>query len=120
MTTQDTVPGRQRRNMAVMVLGWVCILFGLVLLAGGIWLIALGGSWYYAIAGIGLVATGVLLNRHSMAALWVYLLTWLGTLGWAYWEVGFDWWAQMPRLVAPTLILVLILLCVPVLARGRH
>ena len=35
----------------------------------------------------------------------------------AWWEVGSDWWAQVPRMVAPTLILVLVLLCIPALRR---
>ena len=123
MTTSDTfAPHRTHprgRNWAVMVLGWVCIIFGLVIAAGGIWLLMLGGSWYYALAGIGLIATGVLLNAHNMAAVWVYLVVWLGTVAWAWWEVGADWWAQVPRLVAPTLILVLVLLCIPALLRRR-
>uniref|UniRef100_UPI00142DE615 hypothetical protein n=1 Tax=Acinetobacter piscicola TaxID=2006115 RepID=UPI00142DE615 len=29
----------------------IAIVFGLVLLIGGIWLAVLGGSWYYIIAG---------------------------------------------------------------------
>jgi glucose dehydrogenase len=106
-----------RRPLAVKLLGWLCILFGLPILGGGVWLILLGGSWYYGFAGAGLIATGVLLHRYSVAAVWVYLAVWLGTLAWAWWEVGADWWAQVPRLVAPTLFLVLVLLCLPVLRR---
>ncbi|QQA41910.1 glucose dehydrogenase [Pelagovum pacificum] len=104
---------------AVTLLGWICILLGAIIFALGVWLIALGGSWYYGLAGAGLVVTGVLLNMRSMAAVWVFLLTWGGTVVWAFWEVGMDWWAQLPRLVAPTLILVLVLLCIPALARRR-
>ncbi|MWD27948.1 glucose dehydrogenase [Aquicoccus sp. SCR17] len=122
MTTRDeALHSRDRRSggggIAASILGWLCILLGLVLLVGGIWLISLGGSWYYALAGLGLGLTGLLLNWRNMAAVWVYLLTWLGTLGWAWWEVGPDWWAQVPRLVAPTVILVFVLLCIPVLRR---
>lgn len=97
--------------------GVVCLLLGLVLLAGGVWLIALGGSWYYGLAGLGLVLVGILLFQRSFAAVWLYLAVWLGTVVWAFWEVGTDWWAQMPRLVGPTLILVLVLLCIPALRR---
>lgn len=122
MTTRDTFPSHsetQSRNGLVLLLGWICILLGAVLAAGGVWLITLGGSLYYALAGAGLFATGVLLNHHKLAAIWLYLLVWIGTLGWAWWEVGADWWAQVPRLVAPTLILVLVLLCIPALTRRR-
>nr|WP_235865423.1 glucose dehydrogenase [Alloyangia mangrovi] len=105
----------------VKLLGWVCVLLGLVLLAGGLWLIFLGGSWYYALAGLGLILTGTLLNRGSMMALWLYLLVWTGTLGWAWWESGSDWWAQLPRMLSPTVILLLMLACIPTLSRnGRR
>jgi quinoprotein glucose dehydrogenase len=120
MATYDRPQGPAHRSAWVMALGWICILLGLVILALGVWLIVLGGSWYYGLAGLGLIVTGILLNRHSMGAVWVYLVTWLGTLGWAWWEVGTDWWAHVPRLVAPTLILVLVLLCIPALLRWNR
>ncbi|MBF9034317.1 glucose dehydrogenase [Rhodobacterales bacterium HKCCE2091] len=109
-----------RPNWAIIVLGCVLILMGLVITAGGVWLIALGGSWYYAPAGIGLLVTGLLLFRGRRAAVPLYLLVWLATLAWAFWEVGTDWWAQVPRLVAPTVVLLLVLLCLPGLTRTRH
>lgn len=101
----------------VKILGWVNIALGAVILVGGLWLIILGGSWYYGLAGLGLFGTGLLLTRARIEAVWLYLLVWLGTLGWSWWEVGADWWAQVPRLVAPTLILLLVLLCIPALSR---
>ena len=99
------------------VIGALMALIGIVLGGGGIWLIALGGSWYYLIAGIGLVVSGALLAAQAMAGVWVYLLTYVFTILWAFWEVGTDWWAQVPRLVAPTVILVLVLICIPMLRR---
>lgn len=101
----------------VKILGWVNVILGAVIFAGGLWLIFLGGSWYYGLAGLGLLVTGIMLNRYMIEAVWVYLLVWLGTLIWAWWEVGADWWAQVPRLVAPTLILILVLACIPALSR---
>ena len=103
---------------AVVVLAVVMVLFGLPILAGGLWLITLGGSWYYALAGLGLLVSAWFLFRHSMLGVWVYLVTFAGTVIWALWERGFDGWAQVPRLVAPTVILILVLLAVPAL-RGR-
>ena len=60
---------------AVMVLAAVMVLFGLPIFAGGVWLIALGGSWYYALAGLGLLVSDWFLFRHSMLGVWIYLLT---------------------------------------------
>ncbi|MFD2648467.1 membrane-bound PQQ-dependent dehydrogenase, glucose/quinate/shikimate family [Devosia albogilva] len=107
--------GRGFGYWAVLVLALVMAVFGLPIFAGGIWLITLGGSWYYALAGLGLVVSAFFLFRHSMAGVWIYLLTFLGTLIWALWEKGMDGWAQVPRLVGPTVILVLVLLCIPAL-----
>jgi quinoprotein glucose dehydrogenase len=73
------------------------VLCGAYLLIGGIWLSTIGGSWYYVISGIAMLATAFLLYRRHSAALVVYALLLLGTLAWAVWEVGFDFWALAPR-----------------------
>jgi quinoprotein glucose dehydrogenase len=39
----------------------VLLLFGVYLAAGGIWLLGLGGTAYYLIAGVALLATAALL-----------------------------------------------------------
>jgi quinoprotein glucose dehydrogenase len=101
-----------------MVLALIMVLFGLPIMAGGIWLLSLGGSFYYAIAGFGLLASAFFLFRHSIAGVWIYLATFAFTLVWAIWESGLNDWAQVPRLVAPTIILALVLLTIPAL-RGR-
>ncbi|WP_108660561.1 glucose dehydrogenase [Acuticoccus kandeliae] len=113
----DTQRTRGVGHWVVMLLALVIGALGVVLAAGGAYLIALGGSWYYAPAGLGLIATAVLLARRDISALYIYLLVWIGTLGWAYWEAGLDWWAQVPRVVAPTVLLVLVLLATPALGR---
>lgn len=72
-------------------------IIGLVLTGGGGWLLSLGGSPYYLVTGIAFLVTAVLLFRRSAAALWLYALIVLGSLAWAIWEVGFDWWQLGPR-----------------------
>ncbi|CAO3440406.1 membrane-bound PQQ-dependent dehydrogenase, glucose/quinate/shikimate family [Azospirillum endophyticum] len=72
-------------------------ILGLGSLGGGLWLILLGGSWYYAVAGLLLLATALLLAKRSPAALSVYALLVIGTLIWALWEVGLDWWPLSAR-----------------------
>jgi len=101
-----------------MLVAAILFLFGLPIAAGGAWLIALGGSWYYLLAGIGLLATSYRLFRRDRNALWAYLLTYVGTVIWALWEAGFNGWAQVPRLIAPTVVLVLVLTTLPML-RGQ-
>lgn len=101
-------------------LGIVLVLFGLPIAAGGAWLIALGGSWYYLPAGLGLLVTAYFLFRHQTTAFWVYLVVFVATIAWALWEAGFNGWAQVPRLVAPTLIFILMLLTLPALKNSHR
>jgi quinoprotein glucose dehydrogenase len=101
-----------------MFVGALLVVLGLLIGAGGVWLITLGGSWYYLPAGIALLVSGVLLLRRHVAGIWLYALTWLATLIWAYWEVGMDGWGLMPRTLAPTIILVFVLLTLPFFGNG--
>jgi quinoprotein glucose dehydrogenase len=98
-----------------MFVALVLLIFGLPIAVGGAWLITLGGSWYYLPAGIGLILTAWFLFRRDITALWVYLITYFATLVWALWEAGFNGWAQVPRLLAPTVVLVLVLTTLPAL-----
>lgn len=75
----------------------VMVAMGMALAGGGLWLIGLGGSFYYLVAGIALLATAWLLLLRSSAALWLYAALLLGTMIWALWEVGLDFWSLAPR-----------------------
>ncbi|WP_230517712.1 MULTISPECIES: membrane-bound PQQ-dependent dehydrogenase, glucose/quinate/shikimate family [unclassified Janthinobacterium] len=80
------------------VTGVIFILFGLALLGGGIWLASLGGSWYYLLAGIGMLVAGALVfqGKRSAQPFMAFLL--IATLIWSIIEVKFDWWQLLPRL----------------------
>ncbi len=77
---------------------------GLYLLIGGAWLVVLGGSWYYPIAGLVMLGVTVMLFRGKRAALWLYAALLLATMIWGVWEVGFDFWALTPRSDIPRLL----------------
>ena len=83
--------------MLTVVTGWVLVVLGALLGAGGVWLALLGGSWAYIALGIWLLITGVLLARRRRVGLAVYAAMLVATLIWALWEVGFDRWALIPR-----------------------
>jgi quinate dehydrogenase (quinone) len=91
---------------ALVLFGVVLALVGAALALGGVRLAMLGGSWYYLIAGVALVASGVLYGLRRDAGLWVYLAVFIGTLVWSLAEVGLDFWPLVPR-VAPVLVLAL-------------
>ena len=87
--------------------GVVLALVGLALAIGGVRLATLGGSWYYLIAGVVTLASGVLLLRAKALGGALYLLVVIGTALWALAEVGTSFWGLVPRL-APVLVLGLI------------
>jgi quinoprotein glucose dehydrogenase len=74
-------------------------LIGLLLALPGAYLIALGGSWYYLLAGIAIVVSAVLLARGRRTGCYLYGITFAATVVWSLWEVGLDFWALIPRLV---------------------
>lgn len=78
--------------MILIVTAVVFAVLGLALGGGGGYLLSLGGSPFYLIAGLAFILVALLLLMRKAAALWIYGLFILGCLGWAIWEVGFDWW----------------------------
>ena len=86
-------------------------LTGLALLAGGVWLATLGGSWYYLVAGLAFIGSAVLTWRRDPWALWLYAALTLVSVGWALWEVGLDWWQLAPR--GDVIIILGVLLVLP-------
>ncbi|MDG5498430.1 glucose/quinate/shikimate family membrane-bound PQQ-dependent dehydrogenase [Marinobacter sp. BGYM27] len=98
----------------MIIMAIIFVLMGVTLLAGGAWLITLGGSWYYAPAGIALVVTGCLVMRKRTSAQLVYALFLLFSAVWAIWESGLDWWPLAARLG------VFLLLAIPLLFPARY
>jgi quinoprotein glucose dehydrogenase len=77
--------------------GIVFALLGLALAGGGAWLAALGGSLFYLPAGIGILASGLLLLAKRFEALGLYSVVMIATMVWAVSESGFDFWPLAAR-----------------------
>ncbi len=88
--------------------GVVLLLIALVLVAGGAMLLWLGGSPYYLIAGIAVLATALAVFKRSRHAAAIYGCLLLGTVVWSVWEVGLDGWALAPRLLGPAIVGLLV------------
>lgn len=101
------------------LLATVLALVGLPLLCGGIYLMSLGGSWYYALTGAGLLASAWWLFGGWMKGVWVYLAVLGLTVLWALFEAGFNFWAVEARVVAPLFLGGWALLLVPRIAAGK-
>jgi quinoprotein glucose dehydrogenase len=99
------------RSFAAMLL-----IIALTLLVGGVELVLLGGSRWYAVTGLLTSVCAVLLWRGERLGSWIYGFVLCYSIIWSIAEVGLAPWGLMPRLLAP-MLLGLILLA-PWLQRG--
>jgi quinoprotein glucose dehydrogenase len=88
---------------------------GLVVLGGK--LILVGGSWYYALMGVAVIAAGVLLAMRRGLGIVLFGLASLATLVWALWEVGLNGWGLLPRLAWLSGLGLILLAFWPVVSR---
>lgn len=107
-------PRRGPAHLIAVVLAAIGALFvaaiGAILIWGGLQLIGVGGSWYYLLAGAGLVASGLLLALRKPLGGVLFGIVLLATLAWSVWEAGMAFWALMPRVFSPLVISVVVLL----------
>lgn len=92
------MPRLPRAGALLLITGSAFILLGLAAAGGGAYLVLLGGSLHYLLAGLGVALVGVLLIARRREALWLYALVLAGTTAWAVVEVRLDWWQLLPRL----------------------
>lgn len=102
--------------LTALIAGLIIAIIALVLLVGGIWLAALGGSAYYAVTGVAMLVSGVLLMRGRRLGGWIYVAVIFFTLIWALWEAGANGWALVPRVVAPVVLLILVIFAMAALS----
>lgn len=106
---------------AVAILAALLALIGATLFLGGAYLAMLGGSWYYVLAGAGLMVSAWYLIQRRLRGAWIYIAVFAFTLLWALSEAQLDGWALLPRLLGPFVLLAAVIAAMPVLApdRGR-
>lgn len=116
----SNTPPSRFAGWALMAFAAVIALFGAIMAAGGLWLVILGGSWYYLPAGIALLAAGILMALSRLVGVLLYWLTFIVTVIWAIWEVGLTPWALMPRVLALAVLALISLCFIPVIRRRQH
>lgn len=107
-------------NLYVRLFSLLLGLIGSILLSGGVYLILLGGSWYYALAGAGSGISALWLWQGRIKGVWIFLAGCLLTVIWSLFEVGLDFWPLVPRLVAPIFLCSLVLFIAPSLDYKQH
>ncbi|TCM20770.1 quinate dehydrogenase (quinone) [Novosphingobium sp. PhB165] len=100
------------------LLGTIILLAGLFFTLGGAKLASLGGSLYFVVAGIALLVSGFLIFRRRPAGALLFGATFLLTICWAVWEVGFAFWPLISRLLAMGIGATVVALSYPLLVRA--
>jgi quinate dehydrogenase (quinone) len=102
----------------LILLGAVIVLAGLFFAIGGARLVMLGGSWYFLLAGIGLIASGLLIIRRRTLGAMLFALVVVLTAIWAVWDAGLSFWPLVSRLLAIGVGSVFVALSFPLLRRA--
>lgn len=97
-------------------LGGFMLVFGLAFGLPGVYLMLLGGSWFFALTGLATALCGLMIHRGQPWGLWIYIAVFAASVGWALWDVrALDlwFWPLVPRLFALFVLLWLALLLGP-------
>ncbi|WP_409158282.1 glucose/quinate/shikimate family membrane-bound PQQ-dependent dehydrogenase [Pectobacterium sp. B2J-2] len=99
-----------------------CLLLGLILLSvslyyiiGGVKLLSLGGSSYFAGAGILMLLSAIQLFRRKSSAVFLFALAFLVTVIWSFYDAGMEFWPLVARLMVPAGLMFIMLLTLPAL-----
>src|SRR5690242_5116387 len=111
---------RTTRSIPAIILAVILFLIGITLTIGGAWLAILGGSIYYLIAGLVMLASAWFLFRGRPLGVWIYVGLFVLSAIWGFAEARGNAWAMVPWLIAPLLILILALLVLPGLTADRN
>ena len=102
---------------------WVAALgvlvFGLLYVAGGGYLATLGGSLYFLLAGLGMVASSVLLFKRRLAGAWLFAGVMLASVIWALADAGLVFWPLVSRLFALAVLSLVVALAYPSLRKAN-
>jgi quinoprotein glucose dehydrogenase len=109
-----------KRSISAAILAFIIALIGIVLAIGGAWLLFLGGSAYYLIAGVGMLASAWLLFRGRLLGGWIYVGLFILSAVWGFAEARDNAWAMVPWLIAPLVLLVFVVLVMATLAQTRN
>ena len=106
-------------RMWLVVLGLAILACGGFLAYYGVRLARLDGSLYFLITGLVLLLSGVQVARQRPSGALLYGLTFVGTVAWAVWDVGFDFWPLISRLMVLAGLAFAVALSYPTLRRAQ-
>ncbi|QJQ96311.1 MULTISPECIES: membrane-bound PQQ-dependent dehydrogenase, glucose/quinate/shikimate family [Halomonadaceae] len=116
-------PHRGFAGWALLALASILALLSLPMIVGGGYLVYLGGSPYFILAGIAILVSAVLVFRTAPVGVWLYVATVVATFAWSLWEIAGKGWMpvwQVDLLARTGLLLglmIVALLLLPALYR---
>src|SRR5690554_4575429 len=122
----DEYSPRGVAGWAITLLAYALLLLGLAMSLGGAYLIYLGGSLYFFLAGIGTLAAAVMLLLGLPGGVWLYALVVSATFVWSLWEIAVKGWMPvwhvdlMARTGLMAGLLAIALLLLPALYRRGY
>lgn len=86
------------------ILQWLLIglmaLIGLAIGALGAKLASVGGTWFFALMGLVMVVSAILIARHRRGGIVLYALAFIVAIVWSISDAGWDFWPLFSRLFA--------------------
>ncbi|MEC8886789.1 MAG: membrane-bound PQQ-dependent dehydrogenase, glucose/quinate/shikimate family [Pseudomonadota bacterium] len=104
--------------ISIKIFAFVLLLFALTLLIGGVYLVTLGGSWYYLISGVVLCASSIFLFKNSKTGVHLFWLFFVYTFIWTIWEAGSRYWGWVPRLATVAVFAFFLSILMPKVGTG--
>ncbi|NBG92680.1 glucose/quinate/shikimate family membrane-bound PQQ-dependent dehydrogenase [Pseudomonas sp. 9.1(2019)] len=102
---------------------WVAALgvlvFGLLFVAGGGYLATLGGSLYFLLAGLGMIAASVLMFKQRLSGVWLFAAVMVASIVWALLDAGLVFWPLVSRLFALAVLSLVVALAYPSLRKAN-
>ncbi|WP_215747805.1 membrane-bound PQQ-dependent dehydrogenase, glucose/quinate/shikimate family [Gluconobacter sp. P1C6_b] len=109
----------QPSSRPALLLAWLLAIAlfvtGLYFFSGGIWLLVLGGSPYFALESILLLTSAWFLMRRQSLAFLLFMIFYITTVLWAFGETGIDFWPLISRLFVPSVFLLVFFALLPYL-----
>ena len=109
-----------KRSWVATILALIIALIGVVLGIGGAWLLALGGSPYYLIAGLLMLASAWFLFKGRLLGGWIYIGLFALSAVWGFAESRGNAWAMVPWLIAPLVLLIGVLIAMATISAARN
>lgn len=107
-----------RVKALLVVIGVLLAFAGLTLAGGGIYLVTLGGSWYYLLAGLATTVVGGLVAMRSPLASPIFAVVFIATVVWALMESGLQFWPLFSRIFMFAIVALLLALIHPLLLKS--